>query len=271
MPIKIFGRKIFSSLSFAKKLLIFIILLAVWQFLGMSGYIRTELLPMPTDVLTAFIQMASSGVLLVDSIASVKRVLIGFVIASFLGIVAGMLLASFNRAANYLTPLIELLRPIPPIAWIPIAILWFGIGDNPAFFLVALGAFFPVFSNTYEGVKNIQKTHIHAAKSLRANKMMMLFDVLLPAALPSILIGLHIGLGFAWMVVITAEMVGAASGLGYMIQLNRIMLQTQFVIVGMIVIGLIGFLMLKGMKIFETFIIPWKRMQIAQTMQEVQR
>ena len=119
---KIFKTKIFNSLTFTKKLFIFAVLLAIWQFLGMSGYIRTELLPMPTDVLAAFIQMASSGVLLVDSIASIKRVLIGFVIASFFGIVAGMLLASFNRAANYLTPLIELLRPIPPIAWIPIAI-----------------------------------------------------------------------------------------------------------------------------------------------------
>ncbi|PIP86723.1 nitrate ABC transporter permease, partial [Candidatus Campbellbacteria bacterium CG22_combo_CG10-13_8_21_14_all_43_18] len=161
--------------------------------------------------------------------------------------------------SRLISPILELLRPIPPIAWIPLAILWFGIGNNPAYFLVFLGAFFPIFSNTYLGVSSVEETYKRAAYSLGATKKEIITDIILPASMPQIFTGLKIGLGVGWMVVIAAELVGAQSGLGYMIQLNRFLLNSPEIITGMITIGVIGFLLNLLITKIEKMTTPWNQ------------
>jgi len=234
-----------------------LVLIVLWQAMSTLGFWKSNLLPSPAQVVQAALDMTSSRVLFLDVGASVTRVLCGFIIAAIVGTSLGLLLATYRRAAIPLRNAIELLRPIPPIAWIPLAILWFGIGNSSAIFIVAMGAFFPIFLNTFEAVSNVRVAFIKTACCLGANQRLLLTDVLLPAALPEILVGLRIGLGIAWTTLIAAELIGAQSGLGYMIQLNRLTLQMENVIAGMIVIGLIGVFMNFLIGILQGFVVPW--------------
>lgn len=231
----------------------------VWQFLSFVGVLDPKFLPSPIEIIQRFFELLSQGDLIIDILQSIKRVLVGFVLAGIAGISLGVLSGMYKSVYNLLNPIIEMFRPIPPIAWVPLAILWFGLGDIPAFFLVFLGAFFPIFTNTYAGVSSLDEVYKRAALTLGASRKVFITNILIPSALPSIFTGLKIGLGISWMVVIIAEMVGAQSGLGYMIQLNRIILDIPSVMVGMVIIGLIGFAMNRLMIIFEKFLIPWKQ------------
>lgn len=172
-------------------------------------------------------------------------------LATVLGIMLGFVTSISEQVQTCISPIIEILRPIPPIAFVPISILWFGIGNEPAYFLVCFGAFFPIFTNTYSGVLSVNSIHKNAALCLGARNKLLVFDVILPAAMPYITAGLKTGLGVAWFCVIVAELVGAQSGLGYTIQLNRLTLQSEKVIAGMVIIGIIGYLMNRGMTVLE--------------------
>jgi NitT/TauT family transport system permease protein/sulfonate transport system permease protein len=237
--------------------LLVLAVVALWQGLAAAGLLTAELLPPPSAVGAAFLSLLASFSLVRDSLVSVGRVLAGFSVAAVLGTLSGVALGTHPRLAAPVRTLVEVLRPIPPIAWIPLAVLWFGIGHAAAVFIVALGAFFPIFLNAFEGVQRVRVAVIHAARCLGARRRLLLTDVLLPAALPQILTGLRIGLGIAWTSVIAAELVGAQSGLGYMIQLNRILLQTENVLAGMLAIGLIG-LAMNGLSYrLEARLTPW--------------
>lgn len=217
------------------------------------------LLPEPAAVLAGFMDLVRDGSLASDVAASLKRVIGGFCIATAVAVPLALLMAYIRQLDLLLSPLISFLRPIPPIAWIPIAILWFGIGDPPSYFITSLAAFFPIFINSYAGGKAVQPQHLHAAKSLGAGPKALFFRVYLPSAMPMIATGLRIGLGQSWMAVVTAELIAAHSGLGYMIQANRLALETSLVLVGMCVIGLLGALMASGLLIIERYLlVPWK-------------
>jgi len=154
-----------------------------------------------------------------------------------------------------------LIRPISVIAWIPIAILWFGLGDRSAWFLIFLGSFFPIFTNTYFGVRSVQPIHIQVAQCLGAGRWLFLREVL-PSALPYILSGMRIGLGTGWTCVIAAELITASSGLGYMIQVARAMIETEKVLGGMVIIGAIGFAMNYLMGAIERRLTLWRPNQL---------
>jgi NitT/TauT family transport system permease protein/sulfonate transport system permease protein len=232
--------------------------IGVWQAVSWAGLTNTFLLPSPAMLVSAFWDELSSGALIHDTLASLQRVLIGFLLASFAGIVLGVALGSSRLLSELVKPLVEGLRPIPPIAWTPIAILWFGIGDAPGYFLVFIGAVFPVFVNTFAAVRNIDRNQINAALCLGASQRLLVTDVLLPAALPVIFPGLRIALGVGWMCVVAAELIAAQSGLGYAIQNSRVLMQTQNVVVGMITIGMLGFAMSAAMGWIERRLMPWK-------------
>lgn len=217
--------------------------LIVWQILVSVGMINDYMFPAPIDLGRSFYALLVSGELAVDILSSVKRVCVGFALATVAGVSLGVLAGYSKKVSELLTPFFEFLRPIPPIAWIPIAILWFGFGDAPAFFLVFLGAFFPIFINTYWGIRSSKQIYVNVARNFGVGKWVTLSQVIFPASVPYICRGIHIGLGLAWTSVITAELVGAQSGLGYMIQLNRIMLKTSHIVVGMITIGVVGLCM----------------------------
>jgi NitT/TauT family transport system permease protein/sulfonate transport system permease protein len=233
------------------------VFLGAWEWLCSSGLIDNRMLPPPTAVAISLAK-EWDRVFFEDAMASLQRVLIGYAVGSFAGLGAGILLLS-TLGKRVLRPLIEMFRPIPPIAWIPLALLWFGIGDRPAYFLVALGAFFPAASGTETGFQHAETAYSQAARSLGMKRGAIFRQILLPQAAPALLSGLRIGLGVSWMIVVTAELVGAQSGLGYLIQISRAQLQTELVIGGMVTIGLIGFMLSHGMSKLEKWLLPWRQ------------
>lgn len=235
-----------------------LLLLAIWQLAGGLGWSNTELVPSPTQVARAIGEMLASGQLFDDSLASLRRVFLGFVAAVLMGGIVGALIAWLSKWSTWLDFPLELLRPIPPIAWIPLAIIWFGIGEMPAYFIVFLGAFFPIFANVVAGIRSTDRLHINAARCLGAGKWLILQDVILPSALPSIMTGLRVAFGVGWICVITAELVGAQSGLGYMIQLNRLLLRTDKVVAGMVAIGCLGFGFNQLLVLAERKLVRWR-------------
>lgn len=234
------------------------LLLGFWQLLSAVALINPLLMPSPARIAAAAFDLARQGILLDHTIASLVRVLTGFLLAALCGVVLGVVLGLSRILADLFRPIVETLRPIPPIAWTPIAILWFGIGDAPSYFLVFIGAIFPIFVNTFAAVRSIDRSHINAALCLGASRSLVLRDVVVPSALPLIFPGLRIGLGVGWMCVVAAELIAAQSGLGYMIQQNRMLLQTQNVVMGMLTIGIVGLLMSMLMTTIERRLIPWR-------------
>lgn len=232
-------------------------LLLLWEGSVQLGLANSQALPAPSLLARTAVDLAASGVLLENTLSSLRRVLAGYALAAALGVSLGVLLGLLPRLGRQLTPIVELLRPIPPIAWIPLAILWLGLGDRSAIFIVAVGAFFPIVLAATAAVGAVARSKVDAARSLGAGPRLIVTDVLLPAAQPQILVGLRVGLGTAWTAVIAAEMVGAASGLGYAIQLNRTMLETEAVMVHMIVIGLVGWAMTRLLGGLERRLTRW--------------
>ena len=162
-----------------------------------------------------------------------------------------------KTAQNLFEPVFEMLRPIPPIAWIPLAILWFGIGDLQNQFIIFLGIFFPLLINTISGVKNVEHNVIRAARCLGASEFDVLVKIVFRAALPQIVTGIRIGLGVGWMALVAAELVGATSGLGWLISDARSVLRTDIILVGMISIGVAGLVIDQGLRWVAKKMLPW--------------
>jgi len=233
------------------------VVLAAWETAARRHWLA-PVMPAPSAVARALLALARDGSLFRDALASVERVIVGFSAAAVAGVGLAALLARSEPLADCLVPLIELLRPISVIAWVPIAVLWFGIGDGSAWFVIFIGGFFAVFTNAFAGFRSVARAHVEAARCLGAGPLLFVREVLWPSALPHILTGLRIGSGTAWTAVIAAELISGRSGLGYMIELSRMMIETENVLAGMIVIGLIGLAMNAGFVWLEGRLIPWR-------------
>lgn len=242
---------------FSKGFAGFVIVLGIWQIL--AGFYTSPLFPSPREVLGAATALLLNGELITHSLESLKRVLVGFGFGTVLGICFALLLSQIRVLGGFLEPLIELLRPIPPIAWIPIAILVFGLGDYPAYFVVFIGAFFPIFTNSYFGFTSLPEIYQNVARSFELTKIVYIRDILIRSSLPYIFTGLRIGIGMAWMSVIAAELIGAQSGLGYFIQLNRLLLRMDYILAGMLAIGVIGFVLHMLLLALEKRFTVWKQ------------
>jgi NitT/TauT family transport system permease protein len=239
-----------ARLRDAGRFVVPVLLLAGWEAFSRSGYLPRSLLPAPSQVLWTWADWLfaidestqdNAGRWWVDALASGSRVLGGYAIAAASGIAIGIAIGWWRFVERTIEPTIQLLRPIPPVSWIPLAIIWFGIADRPAIFLVFLGTFFPVLMNSIHGVKTIDRDLVRAAKMMGARERQLLRLVVLPAALPSIFAGLRIGVGSAWMLTVTAEMVAVKSGLGYVLWDSYYFLRYDMVIAAMASIGLLGF------------------------------
>jgi NitT/TauT family transport system permease protein len=212
---------------------------------------RIELFPTPWETLVSMGQPVTDGTLLRYAVASLYRVLMGFAIAAGLGIPIGLWAGWYSRAFQAINPLIQALRAISPIAWIALAILWFGARDPGAIFLVAYSAFFPIVTGTIAAVRTIPLAYVRAAKNFGLRGFELFRRVVLPACLPQILISLRIGMGIAWLVIVAAEMIGIESGLGYMILDARNASNLQRMCGSMVVIGLIGVALDQCMRTLE--------------------
>jgi NitT/TauT family transport system permease protein len=208
---------------------------------------QSPIIPTPWQVALGIAELAREGLLLDHVTASLARVAGGYGLAALLGIPLGIGMGWFPGLFAALNPLIQLLRPISPIAWIPLAILWFGIGDLSPVFLIFLAAFFPIVVNTTAGVHTIERHYIRAAANFGVGGFPLLRLVILPAALPHVIVGMRISLGVAWLVVVAAEMIALSSGLGFLIMDSRNAgNRYDLVVAGMVLIGVTG-LVLDGL------------------------
>ncbi len=216
-----------------------VLLLAAWH-----GAIRasgSDLLPTPWEVAKGIGELASKGLLLKYIVASLYRVTWGFMLAVLIGVPLGLLLGWFTLAYRALNPIIQIMRPISPIAWIPLAILWFGVTDAAPIFLIFLASVFPITVSSTAAVANIQPVYVRAARNFGLSRAQLFGRVIIPATLPQIITGLRIALGIAWLVVVAAEMIAVNSGLGYLIiDARNAGKRYDLVVAGMVLIGAIG-------------------------------
>ena len=224
------------------------LLLAVWHFATVGR--PASLIPPPYDVWQELEDLAVGGInddaysrtLLTHLFASMSRVYGGFALALAVALPLGMLIGRVPIVRQLVDPTVQILRPIPVTAWLPLAMIIFGLGPRSAIFLVFLGAFYPILLNTIFGVRSVEPRLFEAASMLGCSQQAQFFRVVLPAALPSIFTGMRLGLGFAWVVIVVGEMTGVQTGLGAIIMEARQLSRTEIVISGMIVIGIFGFL-----------------------------
>ncbi len=250
-----------------------VLLLVAWECLSRSGFLSAALLPAPSTVFMTWADwvfgidestQSNSGRWYIDAIASTMRVFTGYSIAVAIGVLLGVAIGWWRWVERTIEPTIQMLRPIPPVSWIPLAIIWFGIANKPAIFLVFLGAVFPVLMNTIHGVKTVDRNLIRAAAMMGANEQQILRYIVLPAALPSIFSGLRIAIGSAWMLTVTAEMVAVKSGLGYVLWDSYYFMRFDLVIAAMISIGLLGFFTDLAIKRLMAGVLHWQQSQTVQ-------
>ena len=223
-------------------LIVVAILIATWHVAVKST--GSDIFPTPGEVALGVVELARKGVLPKYIVATLFRVFWGFGLAMLVGIPAGLLMGWFGSAFRAFNPLLQVLRPISPIAWIPLAILWFGIDDRAPVFLIFLASVFPITTTTIAAVRNIPLVHIRAAQNFGVRGPALFARVLFPAALPQIITGLRIALGVAWLVVVAAEMIAVDSGLGYLIiDARNAGKRYDLVVAGMVLIGLIGLIL----------------------------
>ena len=238
------------------------IVLVVWQLVAASGRFGRSL-PSVAGVGKQFWFMLFEPIgrtsLYGHIWASMMRVLAAFAIAILIGIPLGLFLGWSRKFEAIVKPIFEIFRPIPPIAWIPLAILWFGIDETPKIFICFIGAFVPAVMNAYTGIRFTEPMLLDAARMLGASPRQLFIEVAVPSALPAIFAGLQNGLSLSWMCVLAAEMVGAQEGIGYLILLGMDMSNPAMIITGMLLIGAIGAGIAVLLRFAEKRICPWKR------------
>jgi NitT/TauT family transport system permease protein len=226
------------------------ILLVLWQVAVVRSH--THLLPGPWETLGALTELIRDGLLLKHVTASLFRVTWGFMLAVVLAIPAGLAIGWYPRINMALNPLLQILRPISPLAWIPIAILWFGVGDLAAIFLIFLSCFLPLLLTAINAVHRVPSVYVNAGRNFGLTPARLVFRVLYPAVLPQLITGLRITFGVAWIVVVAAEMIAVNSGLGFLIvDARNAGNRYDLVVAGMVLIGIIGFLLDQAMRTLE--------------------
>ena len=217
-----------------------IILITAWEAtIRLSGW-SEQVFPGPVIVFNAFLELVADGTLFNHSVASLYRVTVGFYLAAILGIPLGILLGMHRVANSMVNPVVQFLRPISPLAWIPLAMLWFVIGDNPAIFLIFLSSFFSLIVASTIAVHSINPIYFQVAANFNFSGKETITKVVVPAITPDVVNALRLTIAVAWLVVVAAEMIAVQSGLGYLILDSRNALRMDYVMVGMIVIGFIG-------------------------------
>ena len=239
-----------------------LVLLAIWWVVTRLQLIGPLFLPPPQQVLHQLFTIASAqgfmdATLWQHLAASLTRILIALVAAVLIGVPVGIAMGLNETVRGILDPLIELYRPIPPLAYLPLMVIWFGIGETSKILLIYLAIFAPVALSALAGVKSAQQVRTRAAQSLGASRWQVLWYVILPGALPEILTGLRIGLGVGWSTLVAAELIAATRGLGFMVQSAGEFLATDVVLAGITVIALIAFTLELGLRALQRRLTPW--------------
>lgn len=231
-----------------------IIVVGIWQFAILVTDIEEALFPSPLTVAKAIVSLITEGTLFIHLNISLMRFLVGYLSAAILAVILGLILGRLQKLWDILDPIVQVLRPVSPIAWSPFIVLWFGIGNAPAIVIIFIAAFFPILLSTVTGVKKVDTTYLKLAQNLEIKQPYLMTKIIFPAAFPAIASGLHIGIGTAWIFLVSGEMIGSQSGLGYLIIDSRNLLRLDLVVAGIIFIGICGLLLDKGIRLLERWI-----------------
>ncbi len=244
--------------------------LIVWQILGVAGLYRRAILPPPTDIAQVLFDLMTgvtgeagrySGSWLDHTLSSMWRVFAGFLWGGALGTLLGLLIGLSRIVEKLFDPTVQVLRNVPVTAWVPLSLIFFGIGNRPAIFLIGLGAFFPAVLNSTHGVRQLNRTLFKAGQMMGANQREMLVRVILPAAMPSVMTGLRLSMGIAWVLVVVAEILAVRSGLGYLLNDAYQFYRNDVVIAAMLSIGILGFLSDRVVVFLRDRLLEWNRLE----------
>lgn len=260
------GKTADGELKYAILPIITILLfLLIWQLLMVWEVLPTRILAKPTDVfatmITKFTSTNPDGATLLENIfVSLQVSLLGLLIAIAIGVPLGLLMGWYPTIDRLVRPLFELIRPIPPIAWIPLTILWVGIGVRARAMIIFFAAFVPCVINSYTGIKSTSTVHINVAKTFGASNFKTFLRVGIPSAMPMAFAGMRIALGNSWSTLIAAELLAANAGLGYMIMMGRQFVRPDIIILGMVTIGLLGYILTRIFGKIEDIVVRWRTM-----------
>jgi len=232
-------------------------LIALWQVAASLGWLSSRVLPAPVDVVRAAWVLAASGELWIHVQVSAGRALAGLAMGGGLGLVLGLLTGSVKLFETLLDSTIQMVRNIPALALIPLVILWFGIDESAKLFLIAVSVFFPIYLNTFHGIRNVDPGLIEMGRTYGLTRWQLYRQVILPGALSSILVGLRFSLGLMWVILIVAETISAQAGIGYLTMNAREFLQTDIVLVGILLYALLGKLADLFAKVLERYWLRW--------------
>lgn len=237
--------------------------LIIWQLVVMVGLVDEKMLPAPTKILDTLIfkvgnKAPDGNMLLVNIIASLQVALSGFLVAIVVGVPLGLLMGWWTYADRFIRPIFELVRPVPPIAWIPLVVVWMGVGLKAKALIIFFTAFVPCVINSYTGIKLTDQTLINVSRTFGASNFEIFRKVGIPSSLPMVFAGIRVALGNSWSTLVAAEMLAASAGLGYMIQIGRTVARPDIVIVGMVVIGAIGAILSMFLSKAEKYFLRWK-------------
>jgi sulfonate transport system permease protein len=233
-------------------------LLALWQVTTSAGWLAPQILPTPATVAATFVDLITGGDIL-DSLAiSLRRITLGFAIGTVVGLPIGIVLGRSARLEQYLGPSLRAIAQVPSLGWLPFLMLIFGLGETLNYVIIAKACFIPIALNTSAGIRNLSPQHLEMARAFRLRRKTMLLRVTVPGALPSIFSGVRLALSHAWIAMVVVEMLADTAGVGYLMTWGRTLFQIDVVIVGMILIGVIGFLMDRGLRHIERRLQRWR-------------
>jgi NitT/TauT family transport system permease protein/taurine transport system permease protein len=241
---------------------VLIVAVLLWQAISMAGVFPAFALPSPVAVWQAFVDILRNGYggqsLIGDILISCFRIMIGFVGAVAIGVPIGLLMSRSKIFFDIIDPLLQFIRPVPPLAYIPLLVVWFGIGELPKAILILVGTIPVIIIGTMSGVKSTPPLRIAVARTLGATNAQIFRKIVLPSAMPEIFTAMRVGIGVAWTCLVAAELIAASSGLGWLVQFAGQALQVAVVIVGIVIIGVIGYAMELVIRKLENWIVPWR-------------
>lgn len=244
--------------NWVKGLVLPLLIIVVWQIISSSGVVSATVLPSPLQIVKTFYELIISGALFGHLQISIYRAVVGFLLGASIALVLGFIVGFSKRSESYLDPTMQMLRTIPSLAVTPLFILWFGFDELSKILLIAFASFFPVYVNTYNGIRSVDSKLFEVAQVLEFSKWQQLTKLILPSALSHILVGIRLSLGIAWLSLVVAELMGSSAGVGYMIMDARQFSQTDKVFVGIIIFGVVGKLTDSLVRILEKKLLKWR-------------
>ncbi|KAA0089286.1 taurine transporter subunit [Trinickia soli] len=251
-----------TARSYGLTAAVLVVAVLLWEAVSMAGIFPAFALPSPVAVWQSFVDIVRDGYggqsLMSDILISCFRILIGFVGAVAIGVPVGLLMSRNKLIFDLIDPLLQFVRPVPPLAYIPLLVVWFGIGELPKAILILVGTIPVIIIGTMSGVKSTPALRISVARTLGATNAQIFRRIVLPSAMPEIFTAMRVGIGVAWTCLVAAELIAASSGLGWLVQFAGQALQVGVVIVGIVIIGVIGYAMELAIRKLENWVVPWR-------------